>query len=112
MHAELGLMPLNERRDIHLSQLCHKNIYLNSVQSLHKFFKPARIVGGRRTRAVDNATMYVPNLKTDKGRQAFEYRGPSHWNKLNEDLRKIEKYATFQRELLKRSSLELDNHPT
>ncbi len=112
MHSALGLLPLEERRDLHLSQLCHKNVYYDKPQSLSKFFKPARVVGGRRTRGTTHNNMQVANLKTDKGRHAFGYRGPNHWNHLSNPLKCIVKYKTFHQELLKRTSLELDNHPT
>ncbi len=90
----------------------HKNIYPDATQSLTKYFKPARIVGGRRNRSVRNKDMIVPNLKSDKGRCAFAYRGPNHWNKLDPALKTIEKLPAFHREIVKLSSSELDNHPT
>ena len=112
MHQALGLLPLTERRDLHLSLLCHKNIYNEQPQSLSKYFKPATLVGGRRTWGTESNSMYVPNVLTDKGRQAIEYRGPLHWNNLDDNVKTITKFASFQKELMKRSSLELDNHPT
>ena len=95
-----------------MSLLCHKNVYPEQPQSLTKFFKPARIIGGRRTRGIESKNMYIPNLSTNNGRQAIEYRGPAHWNKLCNNLKIISKFVTFQKEIMKRSSLELDNHPT
>ena len=103
MHQQLDLLSLEYRPNIQLSQLCHKNIFPDRPQSLTKYFIPARIIGGRRTRAVDNNNMTVPNVKTEKGRQAFMYWGRTHWNKLDNYLKVIEKYVTFQRELLKRT---------
>ena len=45
MHKELKLMPLSDRRDLHLSLLCHKNINPEGIESLTKYFKPAVIIG-------------------------------------------------------------------
>ncbi len=112
MHRQLGLMPLDERRDIQLSQLCHKNVFPKETQCLSKYFVPARIVGGRRTRAVSSNNMIVPRLKTEKGKHAIAYRGPNHWNHMDNSLKAIERYESFKRELMKKSSMELDNHPT
>ena len=103
---------MDERRNVQMSQLCHKNIFPDRPQSLTKYFIPAKIVGGIRTRAISHNNMTVPRLKTDKGKHAFMYRGPHHWNHLDNSLKVIEKYATFKKELMKRTSLELDNHPT
>ena len=112
MHKTLGLLPLDERRDLHLTQLCHKNIYPEKPQSLTKYFTCTDAMGRRRTRGTVSHSMKVPNLKTDKGRLAFAYIAPRHWNNLDNDLRVIDKFPAFQQELMKRSSLELDNHPT
>ena len=112
MHKELNLMPLHNRREAHYSLLCHKNIYPEGSQSLTKYFIPARIVGGRRTRGNTAKNMQVPNIKSEKGRCAFAYQGPTHWNSLSPKLKSIEKYNSFKTELLKSASAELDNHPT
>ncbi len=112
MHKELNLMPLEERREVHFSLLCHKNVYPEGRQSLTKYFIPARIVGGRRTRGITSKNMQLPNIRTEKGRCAFAYQGPKHWNSLDAGLKCIEKFNSFKKEILKTDSAELDNHPT
>ena len=124
MHKQLRLMPLDERRNIHLSLLCLENIYPENKQSLTKifqpaliesltnFFQPALFVWGWRTWGVGNKNMKVFNLKTEKGRCAFAFWGLRHWNRLGNELKTIEKFHIFHRKIMKRASIELDNHPT
>ena len=112
MHRELKLMKLGDRRDIHLSENCHKNIYYEAKPSLGSFFitMPAR--NQRETRQRNRMHMVVPRAKTTCGQQAFSIRGPKHWNGLTNDIRLVEKYKTFQRELRAKKDLVFDNHPT
>ena len=56
--------------------------------------------------------MVVPRINTVNGRKAIEYRGPSTWNRMEGNLKLIDKLTCFKSELLKRITPEFDNHPT
>ena len=38
MHDDLKLMKLDMRRDVHIAQLCHKNVYFEGEASLSELF--------------------------------------------------------------------------
>ncbi len=46
------------------------------------------------------------------GEQAISVRGPRHWNSLPNELRQIENFTTFKRELSSKINLLFVNHPT
>ncbi len=50
MHKELNLLKLELRREQHLSELCHKNIYLENIVSLGNFFNVTPAKNQRETR--------------------------------------------------------------
>ena len=81
MHRELNLLNLDTRRDMHLSFLCHRNIYTNEYASLGKYFNPVGQNGRQETRYGNGMNMKVPPIRSNKGRCSVEFRGPSHWNK-------------------------------
>ena len=108
----LGLLPLDNRRFLHMATLCHKSIYFDDQASLGLFFVPVVPVVGRSTRACDTVTMKVPRMRTCIGQQSFNYRGPKFWNGLPVDVRKLNKYLEFKR-VVSRDILNLfENHPT
>ena len=109
IHKEFGLMPLSERREVHLSLLCHK---MSILKTNKKYFVTARVVGRRRTRGIAHNNMQIPNVSTEKGRCAFAYRGLKRWNALNPVLEIIVKFNALKNEQLKSTSAEWDNLPT
>ena len=64
------------------------------------------------TRHGNAKNVKVPNVKTSKGRCGICFRGPKHWNGLNNTLKEIEKFETFKREVSKSLNPSFDNHPT
>ncbi len=90
----------------------HKNIYIDSVASLKKFFQVTPARNQRETRQRNRMHMVVPKAKTVCGQNAIGIRGPMHWNSIPNDLRLIDKYKLFVRKLKARTDGELDNHPT
>ena len=112
MHRELKLMKLQDRRDLHLSENCHKNIYSDIPPSLGSYFVQIPPRNYRETRQRNRMYMVVPRAKSTCGQKAFSIRGPKHSNSLSNDVRLVEKFKTFQRELRAKKDLVFDNHPT
>ncbi len=112
MHNQLGLLYLQNRRDLHLAVTCHKSIYFNGLSSLSEFYIPVVSVTGRSTRQTDTVCMRVPRMRTKIGQQAISYRGPKHWNRLPADLRIISNFTMFKRLLSLKISELFENHPT
>ena len=82
MHQRLKFMTLNQRRDLHLSVECYKQV-TNDQSSLHHFFKARE---SRNTRT--GANKYeVPDIRSTMGRNCFSYRGPVHWNSVTDELK-------------------------
>ena len=112
MHAELNLLKRDTRRDVHLSFLCHRNIYVEDYSSLGKYFRPVANRGRRVTRYENDMNMSVPSIKSSKGHCSIECRGPTHWNKLPNDVKCIEKFEEFKKCISKRTAGTFDNHLT
>ena len=109
MHKELNIMTLKERREFHMSVECHKNIY-NEHAALKGFFIPLSEVAIRTTRMTEANNMSIPNIVTQTGRKAFSFRGPNHWNKLDDSLKKVDKLKQFKNQLQKEILRDV-NHP-
>ncbi len=112
MHKELGLLKLNERRQLHLCFQLHKNIYVDDTSSLSKFFTPVIAVTGHRTRGAVGKSMVVVNLRSDTGRKAFSYHGPNSWNALPLQLRSIEIFNDFKKAVSEQVHDLFGDHPT
>ena len=97
MHLELVLYELADRRQYHLSTLCHKNIYATCNTGVSKLFVKLETQQVRRTRASNEHNIIVPDLKSNSGRKAIVYRGPQHWNKLPNHAKGCDKLISFQR---------------
>ena len=78
MHNELKLIPLEDRHDLHLLQLCHNSIYEEPKHSLNKFFNRIAEQNRRPMRTRNQMNMKLPKLKSSKARLGFAYRGPAH----------------------------------
>ncbi len=111
MHRRLKLLKLEDRRELHMHCLCHKNIYCDSKTGLDSFFVKVE-ERARVTRSANNMNMMVKGFKTEKGRQAFAYRGPICWNKLSNELKNCHNFNSFKRQLMARYTSVWDNHPT
>ena len=105
MHKDLNILTLEIRRKLHLSMDCHKAIHTNN--SMTRYFQTRAT---RTTRAGDKR-LVIPNLKTNMGRKAFSYRGPSHWEGLPVHLKNIKSPDVFKSECLKTICRD-ENHPT
>ena len=110
MHKELKLMTLPVRRDYHLGQLCHKNIYHDGIASLLKFFK--KVKSGRSTRQSTTNHMMVPNHRTMMGGKAIAVRGPKFWNSLPNDIKQLNKYNPFSSAYKSHVTAVWGDHPT
>ena len=110
MHEDLKLSKLSDRRDMHLSQLTHKNVHDEGC--LSRLIHRTAVGRGHRTRRCNEFNLTVPRTKTMKGRCAYSYRGPVNWNRLKVDLKAIIKYETFKRSIAKEVFPPFDNHPT
>ena len=96
MHSELGLLYLNERRDLHFCFLVHKNYYADIPTGLNEFFVHSDTIAIRSTRASTCNNVLVPRVRSNMGEKALEYRGPVFWNKLSTDLKAINVFRTFK----------------
>ena len=105
LHNRLNFLNLKQRRELHLSVECYKQVS-NSASSLHHFFKKRT---GRNTRTGD--TKYeVPNIKSAMGRRCFSYRGPVHWNDVAENLKNSESVNAYKTSYLNKLMRDV-NHP-
>ena len=106
MHNELKLLTLSQRRELHLSVECFKQVN-NSQSSLNHYFVPAETrhtcTGGKKVK--------VPDIKSATGRKGFSYRGPVYWNKVSEDLKNCESINSFKVSCLDQILRDV-NHPT
>ena len=109
LHKRLGLLYLDDRRDLHLTCLCHKSVYFNDLSSLSNFFVPVVPVVGRYTRACDMVKLRIPHMCTKK---AFRFRGPKMWNSLPRDPRLTSNFTTFRRLVSMNITALFENHPT
>ena len=112
MHKELGLMFLEDRRNVHLGETCHKNLYTEQPQSLTKYLHRVNEGQARTTRQRNHGNLQVPRCRTVAGGKAFSVRGPSFWNSLDNDLKLIEKFTEFTQEIRRILDQTYDNHPT
>ena len=111
MHAQLKLPRLDDRRNYHLSVLSHKNIHTEGKTGLSIYFKKVNPEQRRNTRHANEMNMVVPRINSVNGRKVIEYRGPSTWNRMEANLKLINKLTSFKSGLLKRITPEFDNHP-
>ena len=112
MHNALGLLSLQNRRDLHLAFSCHKSIYFNGLSSLSQYYVPVVSITGQSTRQTDTVCMRVPRMRTKIGQQAISYRGPKHWNRIPPELRLTSNFTTFKRLVSLRITELFQNHPT
>ncbi len=105
MHKHLNFLDLKQRRELHLSTECYKQVN-NSSSSLHKFFK----LKSTRSTRTGESKYEVPNLRTMMGRRCFSYRGPAHWNSVSEDLKNSESINAYKNTYLKKLMRDV-NHP-
>ncbi len=105
MHKELKFLTLEQRRELHLSVECYKQVN-NSNSSLHNYFVAQDT---RRTRTGEKKVK-VPNIRSEMGR-SFSYRGPVHWNAVPEDLKNSESTNVYKNSCLNRILHDV-NHPT
>ena len=82
MHRELELLKLEDQRDQHLSELCHKNIYFDIKPSSSKFIKRVPVRNQRETRQRNKMPLVVPKTFMSCGRNPISVRGPMHWGSL------------------------------
>ncbi len=87
MHKQLQLIPLSDRRELHLSQTCFKAIHNVPVNSLNKYFINVEVDQRRTTRRCNKMNMKVPAVKSVKARLGISFRGPHHWNNLSNELK-------------------------
>ena len=105
MHNRLKFLNLTQRRKLHLSVECYKQI-TNSSSSLHQFFKK-RV--SRNTRTGDSKCE-VPNIRSMMGRRCFSYRGPVHWNEVPDDLKNSVSTNAYKKAYLNKLMRDV-NHP-
>ena len=112
MHVDLGLLYLNERRDLHFSFLLHKNIHNEHDTGLSGNLIKCNTVAVRHTRGSTGNNVTVPRMRTNMGQKSFSYRGPVFWNLLPEGLKGIVVFRTFKIAISKAVHMLFGDHPT
>ncbi len=56
--------------------------------------------------------MKVPKSRTNFGKRAFSIRGPTHWNSIPKELRLVQNFNSFQRQIAEKLRQQFENHPT
>ena len=112
MHKELELMFLDDRRQIHLGELVHKNVYYDMPQSLTKYLTRVSEVESRVTRYSNKGNLVVPHCRTVAGGKAIGIRGPVFWNSLDKNIKSTEDFKQFARLIRGKLDQTYDNHPT
>ena len=67
---------------------------------------------GRHTRGAVGQVMQVKNLRTDTGRKAFSFQGPTMWNSLLVGLRSISVFEEFKKAVSEQVHDLFGDHPT
>ena len=111
MHNTLGLLYLNERRGLHFSLQIHKVVFNTVDVALKQFFVPVVPVGNRMTRGAHINNMKVPMCRSDLGRKAIRYRGPTAWNRLPNVAKGIDMFVEFKRWVSARIHNLFGDHP-
>ena len=106
MHKELNLLTLGERRHLHMSMECFRQV--NSKSGLNNMF--VQHTTGRVTRGTSTKNMKIPTMTTTTGRKAFTFRGPTHWNSLSSDLKENDNKNSFKSGASKLFARDV-NHP-
>ncbi len=112
MHVDLGLLHLNERRDLHFSFLLHKNIYIDHDTGLSGHLIKCNTVAVRQTRGSTSHNMTVPRMRSGMGQKSFDYRGPAFWNALPKCLKSINIFRSFKIAISKAVHTLFGDHPT
>ena len=112
MHEELKLMKLSTSRNIHLGNLCHKNVHLEMPSGVNKYFQRRATAAIRVSRRANQYTLLVPDVCTQMGRKALAFRGPVFWNNIPNDLKDITKYSCFVNLWMLYCRANFENHPT
>ena len=111
MHLDLGLLYLNERRDLHFSFLLHKNIFVEQDTGLSGNLIKCNTVAVRHTRCTSGNKLAVPWVRTNMGQKSFDYRGPNFWNKLPASLKEISVFRKFKVAISKIVHTIFGDHP-
>ena len=112
LHKKLHLDMLSTRRELHLTNLCHQNIYFDGLVGLPDFFVLVSPVVGRRTRSCATYCMKVPKTRTVLGQRAFRVRGPTQWNSILKELHVVKNLNSFKRQIAEKLRQPFENHPT
>ena len=112
MLNELGLLTLDERRNLHLIFEIYKTINTDGNQGLKMFFTPVLSVRGHALRAHSNKNVTVPRVRTNMGQCSISYRGLNFWNKLPLEAKLVPKFVSFKRIVSSMVHQLFGDHPT
>ena len=111
-HVDLGLLYLNERRDLHFSFLLHKNIYNEHDTGLSGQLVNCNTAAVRHTHGSSSHNMVVPRMRTCMGEKSFNYKGPTFWNCLPVQLKDMSIFRKFKVAISKVVHTLFGDHPT
>ena len=90
LHTEINLLPLCYRRKIMISKLMYKEIKNNNATLVTSTY---------HTRLHDAPVLHVPDVTHDKFKRFLPWLGPSLWNNIPSDIRNINDFTRFVRDL-------------
>ncbi len=112
MHTNLGLLLLDERRNLHFGFQLHKTVHGKDKGCLSQYMIPVAQTGRAVTRGKSSNNMVIPAVRTGMGQKGIGYRGPSFWNKLPHDLKVVDVFRSFKRMISSMVHQLFGDHPT
>jgi len=91
-YDELNWINLNQRRDFRLGCFIFKIINNKSPGYLYSLFNDTSNIHSHYTRK----RFFIPSIKTNYGKNSFEYFGPQFWNLLPSEIRNITNLNEFK----------------
>ena len=96
-------MPLTRRREMFRAALVHRCVQKQAPSYLSDIFQTNAEIGHDRTRGKNN--LYLHRVKTEFGRQSFQFQGAKQWNSLPSGIKAVHNRSTFKKHLWKSYTL-------
>ena len=85
IHVLVEMNTLEDRANTDLLKMMFKRAQMPKYQDKRNL----------QTRSHAGPRLVIPNYKRTISQRAFVYRGPTHWNELDSDIRSIKSYDAF-----------------
>ena len=90
MHADIGLQTLRVR-DIHLLNICHKNVHLRVLIGISNLFIRRNTWHVRISRRTNDQNLVTHDVGSQVDQKAIYFHGPNFWNNIPNDLKSMTK---------------------